>query len=91
VTTSEIAYKRYKNDGLETGHQEASGLPLLPIERLRELSGCSVSFVGQPHGDRRHVITFLTTQELVANVMDMAGVSTLFTEMVEMFNRSKIN
>jgi GT2 family glycosyltransferase/spore maturation protein CgeB len=93
VTTSESAYQRYKSDGF--GNKVIKS-QWFASPTYRKINGAvrdvPVSFVGQPHGDRRQVIAFLNTQSISCQCYGHGWEKRLsFTEMVEMFNRSKVN
>jgi len=93
VTTSEVAYKRYKSDGFGDKVIKSQWFASPTYRKIEgAVKDVPVSFVGQPHGDRRHVITFLTTQGISCQCYGHGwGKRLLFTEMVDMFNKSKVN
>lgn len=93
VTTSQSAYDRYTKDGLgpkTIKSQWAASPSYFRIEGVAQ--DIDVSFVGQPHGDRRQVINQLRAAGVNVQVFGTGwGRRLSFDEMIAMFNRSKIN
>jgi hypothetical protein len=92
VTTSEVALRRYQHDGFgkkaiksQWGASPAYSRLLLPLD-------IAVSFVGQPHGDRKAVIAHLNRAGIRVQTYGIGwGQRLSHGEMVSVFNRSKIN
>jgi len=93
VTTSEVAYKRYKHDGFANKVIKSQWFASPSYRKIEGMAkDVGVSFVGQPHGDRRNVIQFLLTQGVKCDCYGHGwGKRLSFSEMVEMFNRTKVN
>jgi spore maturation protein CgeB len=94
VTTSASAYERYIRDGLAS---KAIKSQWAAAPGYRRIDGTTkdidVSFVGQPHGDRRQVIDTLRRAGIHVEIFGTGwGIKRLtFDEMIMVFNRSKIN
>lgn len=93
VTTSVAAYMKYVVSGLadKTIKSQWGASP-----KYKASPGCprdvEVSFVGQPHGDRRQVIDQIRAAGINIHVFGSGWPQRLtFPQMVEMFGRSKIN
>jgi GT2 family glycosyltransferase len=93
VTTSTVAYQKYVNDGFREKvikSQWGASPKYVKIEGIRK--DVDVSFVGQPHGNRRAMIQALQHAGIDVKVYGTGwGQRLSFEEMVRMFNRSKIN
>jgi GT2 family glycosyltransferase/spore maturation protein CgeB len=93
VTCSTEGYNKYVRDGLKAKaikSQFAAAPSYAPIEGVQR--DIDVSFVGQPHGDRRHIISVLRSAGINVQAYGTGWEKRLsFSEMVSVFNRSKIN
>lgn len=95
VTTSTVAHEKYLKDGLK---DKVIKSQWAASPKYKKIDGTSldvdISFVGQPHGDRRQVIAALQRAGLMVQFYGtnwQGGRRLSFEEMVLMFNRSKIN
>lgn len=93
ITTAETAVTKYKTDGFS---KKVIKSQWFASPLYRKITGIKkdieVSFVGQPHGDRREVIGRLQSHGIKVNTFGTGWDTRLgFEEMIEMFNRSKIN
>jgi spore maturation protein CgeB len=94
VTTSASAYERYIRDGLASKAIKSQWAAAPGYRRIEGTAkDIDVSFVGQPHGDRRQVIDTLRRAGVKVEIFGTGwGVKRLtFEEMIMVFNRSKIN
>ena len=92
VTTSEVAFKRYKHDGLGKKAIKSQWGASPAYSRLSLPLDIEVSFVGQPHGDRRQIIDRLNKAGIKVQTYGIGwGQRLSHVEMVSVFNRSKIN
>jgi len=93
VTTSTVAHQKYINDGFKEKvikSQWAASPKYTKIDGIKK--DIDVSFVGQPHGNRRAMIQALQHANIDVKVYGTGwGQRLSFEEMVKMFNRSKIN
>lgn len=93
VTTSSSAYQRYIGDGLggkAIKSQWAASPKYVKIPDLKR--DVEVSFVGQPHGDRRKIIGRLQEAGIRIEFYGSGWAQRLsFDDMVRMFNRTKVN
>lgn len=93
VTTSSGALEKYKRDGL--GHKviksQWAAAPTYNYDTSLPLD-VQVSFIGQPHGDRRQVIDTLRRAGIDVQVYGTGwGQRISHQQMVSMFTRSRIN
>jgi GT2 family glycosyltransferase/spore maturation protein CgeB len=95
VTTSTLAYQKYTKDGLK---DKVIKSQWAASPKYRKFEGTEkdidVSFVGQPHGDRRAVIQAIRNAGIHVQVFGNGwgtGTRISFSEMVWNFNRTKIN
>lgn len=93
VTTSTLALEKYKRDGLG-GKVIKSQWGASP--KYKRIPGTEkdidVSFVGQPHGDRRQVVSQIQNAGIMIQFYGTGwGRRLTFGQMVAMFNRSKVN
>jgi spore maturation protein CgeB len=93
VTTSASAYNQYIRDGLGAKVIKSQWAAAPGYRRISEvIRDIDVSFVGQPHGDRRQVIDNLRRGGIRVEVFGTGwGKRLTFDEMIATFNRSKIN
>ena len=93
VTTSTSAYERYVQDGLGPKTIKSQWAAAPGYRRIDGVSrDINVSFVGQPHGNRRQVLEQLRSAGVHVEVFGTGwGKRLSFEEMVLVFNRSKIN
>jgi spore maturation protein CgeB len=92
-TTSAAAVEKYRRDGhAHVLHTQWACNAFLwrPVEGPRTID---VSFVGQPHGDRRAVIEQLGARGIAVRTFGLGWPAGRVTqrEMIEIFSRSKIN
>lgn len=92
VTTSAEAHEWYLRDGLRDKVVKSQWFAS-PGHRKMDLPlDVDVSFVGQPHGERRQVIEGLRAAGLTVDCFGTGWDRRLsFDEMIRMFNRSKVN
>ena len=93
VTTSTLAMEWYKRDGFENKVIKSQWGFSPKYKHMPWMEkDIPVSFVGQPHGDRRQVIDRLKIHGIPVQVYGTGwGKRLSFDEMIQMFNRSKIN
>lgn len=93
VTTSEVSYQRYRADGFGNKVIKSQWFASPSYRKIEGMAkDVPVSFVGQPHGDRRQVITYLSTQGVSCQCFGHGwGKRLSFSEMVDMFNKTKVN
>lgn len=93
TTTSASAYERYQKDGLGAKAIKTQWACSPKYTRYPDArKDVDVSFVGQPHGDRRQVVGALQRAGLQVQTFGHGwGRRLTFDEMIMMFNRSKIN
>jgi spore maturation protein CgeB len=93
ITTSTDAHERYKRDGFENRvikSQWGASPKYRRIEGVKR--DIDVSFVGQPHGNRRAMIEAIRHAGINVQAYGTGwGQRLSFEEMVMTFNRSKIN
>lgn len=93
TTTSTGAMEKYKRDGFGNKVIKTQWGASPKYRKIENTPlDVDVSFVGQPHGDRRQVIDKLRSMGINVQVYGTGWPKRLsFDEMVGMFNRSKIN
>jgi len=93
VTTSTLAMEWYKRDGFGNKVIKSQWGFSPKYKHMPWMEkDIPVSFVGQPHGDRRQVIDRLRVHGIPVQVYGTGwGKRLSFDEMIQMFNRSKIN
>ncbi len=92
VTTSATAYQRYVQDGFgeKIIKSQWGAAPL--YKKLNLTRDIDVSFIGQPHGDRRQVIEKLNKAGLNIQCFGTGWPQRLsFNGMIDIWNRSKVN
>jgi len=93
VTTSTLAEAKYRRDGLGNKVIKSQWACAPNYKRIDGVAkDIPVSFVGQPHGDRREVLHALRASGIPVQVFGTGWEKRLsFDEMILMFNRSLIN
>lgn len=93
VTTSTAAYEKYIKDGLSAKTIKSQWGASPKYQKLPNIPrDIEVSFVGQPHGDRRQVVEAIKAAGVKLQVFGSGWPRRLsFDEMIYMFNRSKIS
>jgi spore maturation protein CgeB len=92
VTTSKSGYEKYLADGFAKKAIKSQWAASPTYKNLNMPPDIDVSFVGQPHGDRRQVIEALASAGINVQVFGTGwGRRLEFDEMIGVFNRSKIN
>jgi len=95
VTTSQSGYEKYVRDGLKAKVIKSQWAAAPSYKNLSLPKDIEVSFIGQPHGDRRGVINQIRAAGIDIQVSGTGwGGSSqrlTFEQMVQVFNRSKIN
>lgn len=92
VTTSAAAYDRYVREGLGNKVIKSQWFAAPPYKNLGIPQDISVTFVGQPHGDRRQVIDQIKNAGVDIQTYGTGWAQRLtFDGMIQIFNRSKIN
>ena len=93
VTTSTMAMGKYQRDGFGSKVIKSQWGFSPKYKHMPWVSkDIQVSFVGQPHGDRRQVVDLLKRSGIPIQVHGTGwGRRLSFDEMIETFNRSKIN
>lgn len=92
VTTSASAYQRYLHDGLALKVIKSQWGTAPGYRKMNLPKDIDVSFVGQPHGDRRQVIDQIRNAGINIQCFGTGWPQRLsFDGMIQMFNRSKIN
>lgn len=93
VTTAQVAIQKYRERGFGGKVIKSQWFASPPYRKIpgtpRDID---VSFVGQPHGDRRAVVDALKGRGISVQTFGKGWATRLpFDEMIRMFNRSKIN
>lgn len=94
VTTSKSGHEKYIRDGLGSKVIKSQWAAAPNYRKLNLPRDIEVSFIGQPHGDRRMVIDEIRKAGINIRVCGTGwpGAPRLtFDQMVETFNRSKVN
>jgi len=91
VTTSARGLEKYKKDGI-TKVIKSQWAVSPKYKKLDIPCDVNVSFIGQPHSNRREVIHQLSARGIPVQTYGSGWSKRLtFDEMIQMFNRSKIN
>jgi spore maturation protein CgeB len=92
-TTSRAAFDKYRRDGLSNVLQTQWACNAYLYRPLDLPKTIDVSFVGQPHGNRRAVIDRLRAAGIGVQTFGLGWPAGRITqrEVIEIFNRSKIN
>jgi spore maturation protein CgeB len=93
ATTSSAALEKYRRDGVTNVMQTQWACNAHLYRPLDLPKTIDVSFVGQPHGDRRDVIERLRARGIAVQTFGLGWPAGRVSqrEMIEIFNRSKIN
>ncbi len=92
VTTAQMAYPRYVSDGFGQKVIKSQWFASPKYEKLDLPVDMNVTFVGQPHGDRKQVIGAMKASGLGVQAFGNGwGRRLSFDQMVAVFNRSKVN
>lgn len=93
VTTAEVAIRKYHQHGLGNKVIKSQWFASPMYKKLPGIGkDIAVSFIGQPHGDRRTVIDTLRRSGIKVETYGQGwGRRLSHEEMILMFNRSKIN
>jgi len=93
ITTSTVAYQKYVRDGLASKAIKSQWAASPSYRRMPEVPlDMDVSFIGQPHGDRRQVIDDLRRAGINVRVFGHGWPTRLtFEEMIRTFSRSRVN
>jgi GT2 family glycosyltransferase len=93
VTTAETAYAKYIRDGFGPKVIKSQWFASPNYRKIPDTpKNVDVSFIGQPHGDRRQIISWLQQNGIQVQTYGNGWGNRLsFSGMIDMFNRSKIN
>lgn len=92
VTTSTVALEKYNRNGLGSKVIKSQWAAAPKYKKLDVPLDVAVSFIGQPHGDRRAIIDKIRKAGIPVEVYGTGWERRLtFDEMLRMFNRSRIN
>ena len=93
VTTSSQAFGKYQKCGFGDKVIKSQWFASPPYRKFPEVKkDVGVSFVGQPHGDRRAVLAAMQAAGINVQVYGSGWPQRLsFDEMILMFNRTKVN
>lgn len=92
VTTSASAYQRYLQDGFALKVIKSQWGASPAYKNLNKPRDIEVSFIGQPHGDRRQIIEQIRKAGIDIQCFGTGWPQRLsFDGMIDVWNRSKIN
>ena len=92
VTTSARGLEKYRKDGLASKVIKSQWAVSPKYKKLDLPRDVNISFIGQPHSNRREIIHQLSQRGFPVETYGSGWTKRLtFDEMVQMFNRSKIN